>query len=207
MMDDKTLLYAYATASRTICAQTQIEIGSMRLAGNYFLYGGGLVVRPMSSRSGLLGVMEWNDPNLWKEAFAANIREHICFAEDTFGTQFCISDRDGAVYSFNPETGDFDFIATSLKEWAEKLVSDSDFLVGHSFLASWVKTNGPLSPGCRLLPRKPFVLGGEYTTSNFGVCQDVRGMRARAVIANQISDLQDGSKVILVDYNKYMHTF
>ena len=49
----------------------------------------------------------------------------------------------------------------------------------------------------RLLPKVPFILGGQFSIENFYVLNDAEGMQFRASIANQLHDCPDGTKVVL----------
>jgi hypothetical protein len=49
----------------------------------------------------------------------------------------------------------------------------------------------------RLLPKLPFVLGGEYNLDNLYLANSVEGMRFRGSIARQIQNIPDGNKVVL----------
>ena len=57
--------------------------------------------------------------------------------------------------------------------------------------------NGPLLEGLRLIPKTPFILGGEYNVENLFAFDAVKGMRYRADIWKQIRNLPDGASVQL----------
>ena len=55
--------------------------------------------------------------------------------------------------------------------------------------------NGGLSPGDRLVPRVPFVLGGEFEVANVYAIDAALGMQVRGDLAVQLVDLPDGAQV------------
>ena len=84
----------------------------------------------------------------------------LFFAEDAFGGQFAL--RDEHVVTFDPETGEAQALASSIEDWADQLLADFEFLTGQPLAHDWQARNGALPPGERLVPKVPFVLGGEY---------------------------------------------
>lgn len=115
------------------------------------------------------------------------------FAEDVFGGQFCI--KDSKVYTFDPETGSLEYLADDIESWVQILLSDYEVLTGYPLAHQWQKQNGQLPAGKRLLPKLPFVLGGEFVLDNLYLADAVEGMRFRADIASQIKDLPDGAQI------------
>lgn len=115
------------------------------------------------------------------------------FAEDIFGNQFCV--KDDKIYLFDAETSDFEFVANNLEHWAELILAEYDVFTGYKIAHQWQIENGAIPPSYRLVPRIPFVLGGEFSLDNLYLCSSVESMRSRANIANQILDLPDGMKI------------
>lgn len=148
-----------------------------------------------SNCSNEIDLETWNRPDCWKEEYDADLEEYLFFAEDAFGGQFAISNN--VIFRFDPETGELEHFANSIEEWASKILEDYDFETGYSLASEWQKINRPLKKGERLLPKIPFVLGGEYNIENLYASDAVEGMRFRASIARQIRDLPDGAQVKL----------
>ncbi|MBH3414533.1 SMI1/KNR4 family protein [Pseudomonas putida] len=117
------------------------------------------------------------------------------FAEDVFGGQFCI--KDSKVYTFDPETGSLEYLADDIESWVQMLLSDYEVLTGYPLAHQWQKQNGQLPAGKRLLPKVPFVLGGEFVLDNLYLADAVEGMKFRADIAIQIKELPDGAQIRL----------
>lgn len=59
----------------------------------------------------------------------------------------------------------------------------------------WQEQNGQLPVKKRLLPKIPFVVGGEFVLDNLHLVDAVEGMKFRADIASQIKDLPDGAQI------------
>jgi hypothetical protein len=165
----------------------------LRARNGFYAYESALLVRPLQSERPPLGSFEWNASELWKCEYELPT-DCFCFAEDLFGGQYCIS---GAkIRSFNPETGTLDEEWPSLEAWAAEILARRNFRTGHALAHAWQMKNGPLTPGMRLLPKIPFLSGGQYDVENLYAIEDVKGMRLRAHVARQIRDLPDGSQIV-----------
>ena len=86
-------------------------------------------------------------------------------------------------------------ISDSLEGWAEEVLAEYEVLTGHPLAHEWQATSGKLPAGIRLLPKTPFVCGGEFELANLYALSDVEGMTFRASLANQIRDLPDGAEI------------
>jgi hypothetical protein len=56
---------------------------------------------------------------------------------------------------------------------------------------------GQLPAGQRLIPKTPFVLGGQFRVDNLIALEAVEGMNLRSDIWRQIKDLPDGAQIEL----------
>jgi hypothetical protein len=84
---------------------------------------------------------------------------------------------------------------SALHEWAQKVVADVELITGYPVGRKWQSAHGALATGHRLVPKKPFVLGGDYQIKNLYSCEAVAGMRARGNLARQIADVPDGTPI------------
>jgi hypothetical protein len=169
----------------------------MTARNGFYAFESALLVRPAIDRDGpVTDVKSWNSPECWLDAYTFSLPKMRFFAEDIFGEQFAI--KDDSIVRFDPETGDVSAIAPSFEEWAERICTDYSHMTGHSLAHSWQSENGALAPGERLLPRTPFVLGGDYSIDNLQNWNDRKGMRARGFLAAQLRNLPDGSQVSFV---------
>lgn len=142
---------------------------------------------------GDLFIERWNSDDLWRNNYKELDPLGYFFAEDVFGNQFFIKDEN--IFTFDPETGEVEKIAGSLNDWASEIMGDYDFYTGHSLAHDWQKAHGPIPLGSRLLPKIPFVVGGEFEVENLYALNSVEAMKYRASIALQIKDMPDGSKI------------
>ena len=172
----------------------------IRQRNGFYAFESALLFRALDSEIPPIGLRQWNEPDLWKQSYRADLTHLLFFAEDIFGVQFCLGGK--GVGLFDPETGNIKEIAPTLEGWAAWLLKDSRRATGWPFSHFWQLRNGPLRPGTRLLPKKPFVLGGEFVPDNFYALNEVEGMRFRANIANQIKACPDGSSVLLKVINR-----
>ena len=139
------------------------------------------------------GVHEWNTNALWKEEYRGLADGVFCFAEDIFGNQFCISDE--KVCFFNLETAEIEMLSPTIEELSEKILLEFNFMTGYKFAHEWQEVHGRLPVRQRLMPKKPFVLGGAYELPNLIAMDSIRVMKTFGNLARQIHDLPDGSQV------------
>jgi hypothetical protein len=167
----------------------------LSLKNGFYAFDRALHVFPAASQGDEIGVIEWNEPALWRDAYEGAADGPVYFAEDLFGVQFGL--REGAVVRFDPETGESEVIAANLEAWASLVLGDPDYWTGAPVARAWQAEHGPLVPGRRLLPATPFVLGGGYELANFAAIHVVEGMRFRGNVAAQLRELPDGAEVVL----------
>lgn len=191
-------MYASGPAwpSRRAGKASELEAFYGDVGGGYF-WDGSLLVRPLVAlHDQPMDVVAWNERDLWKGRYGVALRSVTCFAEDVFGGQFGLTEG-GNVVRFNPETGETAPFAASLQEWATQVANDADFETGVPVLKSWERAHGRLKSGCRLLPRQPFFLGGDYVAENLVEKRDVDAMLVRAELWEVTRDIPDGSKIVI----------
>ena len=101
------------------------------------------------------------------------------------------------MWRFNPESAAREEFANNLEEWAEKILADYSFETGYQLAHAWQEQNGQLPEGHRLIPKIPFIMGGEYEVDNLFALEAVKAMRYRADIWKQIRDVPDGTPIQL----------
>ena len=168
-------------------------LGMLRIKNGFYAFESALHVFPTHQTPDEVSLRQWNAASLWRGAYPAIPDDCVVFAEDIFGGQFCI--KDSEVHGFEPETGELEYIANNIENWANAILSDYPFVTGFEFGHRWQESNGPIPPRKRLLPKTPFVMGGEYSVENFYVTDSIEGMRLRGNIASQIQDSPDGTPV------------
>lgn len=185
---DASLLSSIATHSE------KQEVESLLGQKNgFYAFEGALHVLSDMGNSEENGIVAWNDRSLWRQDYEGMADSGLFFAEDVFGNQFVL--RDNVVWTFDPETGMSEEMAHGIEDWAEKVLADFGFWTGHPVAHEWQASHGQLPLGARLLPVRPFVLGGEFSVENLRALNDVQGMKYRASLAVQIRDLPDGASV------------
>jgi hypothetical protein len=167
----------------------------LRARNGFFAFESALYVRSIDDNRECLGLASWNAMDGWRREFGESAAGLLFFAEDVFGAQFCVADSGIGV--FDPETGEHELLAETLEGWADRLLSDYRVLTGQPLARSWQVANGPLAPETRLVPFRPFVLGGAFSLDNLSAMRCTEGMRFRAGIARQIRGVPDGAKIRL----------
>lgn len=194
-------------AGQALCSQRSIKetngvsdskwrllLDVLRAKNGFYAFESALHFLPLGELSDGFDLVEWNRVDLWKNAYTGfDLSGLTCFAENVFGDQFCLH-RDQFV-RFDPETGDVELIAKTLDDWAESIISDPDYHLGFALAHRWQEVNGALTKGNRLVPKKPFVCGGDFEVSNLVQMDAVKAMRFRGELATQVRDVPDGSTV------------
>lgn len=152
-----------------------------------------LHVYPSQSTAYEIGLREWNENALWRDSYKDLITDCLFFAEDIFGGQFCI--KKNKIYSFDPETADLEYVSDSIDGWAREIVNNYNFLTGYPLARQWQEINGSIPPKSRLLPKIPFIAGGEFKLENLYLADSIEGMKFRAEIAIQVKNLPEGTQI------------
>jgi hypothetical protein len=160
----------------------------------FYAFESALHVLPLlpDPASGLEG---WNAENLWRGEYKDLANGLLFFAEDVFQNQFCLSAT--RVLRFLAQTGQTEFMADSLESWASLILSDYAAQTGWNLAHEWQAVHGPIPRGKRLMPKIPFIFGGEYTLDNLWVGNPLEGMLFKADLALQTRHLKDGTKIRL----------
>lgn len=165
----------------------------LKLRNGFFAFEGALRFFPSVSVPASYGLGEWNSNSLWRSEYGALVEGCFFFAEDVFGGQFCTqADR---IWTFDPETGAREFVADSLDQWADAVLADYEVLTGHRIAHDWQAMHGELAGRERLIPKVPFVVGGEFQVSNLKAIDAAEGMRSRGNLARQLHSLPDGAQI------------
>ncbi|MGY2442399.1 SMI1/KNR4 family protein [Pseudomonas sp. SDO52101_S400] len=167
--------------------------GMLCRRNGFYALESALHVFPAQSNQHEIGMVDWNESVLWRSDYRGMADGCLFFAEDVFGGQCCI--KDNKIYTFDPETGGVEFLADDIESWAQILLSDYEVLTGYPLAHQWQEQNGKLPAAKRLLPKVPFILGGEFVLENLYLADAVKGMKSRANIANQIKNLPDGAGI------------
>lgn len=162
----------------------------------FFVFAQALLVLPVSKPADpqVPTLVSWNDPEGWRKAYPGLNAEDIYFAMDIFGGQFGIAPN-GVVHVLEPETGEKTHVADSLGSWAGWLLDDAETRTGYPLAEQWQKEFGRLGLGYRLVPRLPFVAGGEFAITNLVPMSAERALRTYAGLTASIRDVPDGATI------------
>ncbi len=168
-------------------------LNMLNTQNGFYALESALHVFPSHSNQHEIGLDDWNSDVLWRSEYQGMADGCLFFAEDVFGGQFCI--KVNKIYTFDPETGALDYLADDIEGWAKAIITDYEVLTGYPLAHQWQENHGQLPAKKRLLPKIPFVAGGEFTLENLYLHGAIEGMKFRADIANQIKDLPDGAQI------------
>jgi len=165
----------------------------LRRKNGFYAFESALHVFPAAPFEKEMTLSRWNSFGLWRHEYGELADKKLFFAEDAFGNQFCLDS--GRVCSFDAETGSSEPVGNTIEEWVGRILADYEVLTGHPLLRQWQTKHGALPIGQRLMPKVPFVLGGQYALENLYSIAAVSGMKTRGNLARQIKDLPDGAQV------------
>jgi hypothetical protein len=176
--------------SNTIFDQSYLNYTSVANGGFYFdrslhLYG-------FCKGPSFHSILEVNE--VFKTEFGIIAEGKFVFGQDVFSNQFAFAEK--GIFFVNVETGDSDFLARDFNDWLELLSEDTEFLTGVKFLKGWESSHPRLQSDQRLCPKKPFVIGGEYSVENLYAQSFPKYMASNANIARQIYGKPDGTRVV-----------
>lgn len=174
--------------------QWELLLEVLVVRNGFYAYESALHFFPLGEKCEGIDLVDWNRMKQWKNAYKKiNFEGVVCFAENIFGDQFCLYKN--GIGRMDAETGEFEPIANTLLEWADAILVDPDYHLGFSLAHSWQENNHPIRPAMRLMPKVPFVCGGEFDVSNLWEVDALKSLQLRGNIATQLHDLSDGSIV------------
>lgn len=200
-------LISIASESLTTTSATETSLNELppglsmllQMRNGFVEFESALVVFPTTESAGVPGIHEWNNLTGWRRHYRAVITDkYICFAQDLFGLQFAIANSD--VVRMNPECGSVIAYAQSIEEWAMRLLENYEEDTAWPLAHVWQMSNGVLAPNMRLLPRVPFVLGGEYVVDNLVAVECHQVMEYWGSLYEAIRDVPDGQSVRLANW-------
>jgi len=167
-----------------------------KIKNGFYAFEASLFFLPFSNNQGVcFKDLNFNDG--WKNCYE-NLLEFYVFALDIFGEQFGIFKE--AIYKFNPETGELNFHSNTFVEWASLLLEDYSYQLGWNIAHEWQIQNKRSLIGYRLLPKKPFVLGGDYIATNMKAVLIKDYLREYIGLYKQIKNHPDGQAIIISNW-------
>lgn len=122
-------------------------------------------------------------------------KEFYYFADNILGDAFCF--HNGKFLKYDFESGEFDSMGSSLETFAETLLSDYNFYTGYSLAKEWQTYYGEIMFDEMLIPKIPFILGGEYKVANLEKSTVLNGLKKKINLYRNLKELCDGEKVQL----------
>lgn len=130
----------------------------------------------------------WND---WlSEKVSAGL---FFFADNILGESFCFYEEKFWKYDF--ESGDLEYISDDFIEFVNKIVQDYNYYSAHSLAQQWQSIHGKIDFDSVLMPKIPFVLGGEYTLDNLYLVNIYDAIEFKIYLNRKIKNLEDGEKI------------
>lgn len=164
-----------------------------RVKNGFYAFESALHVYPWGETGE--GGASLRDRELWRREYGDEVAGLTFFAEDAFGFQFATDGE--AILFFDPETAEREHMAADVEEWAAAVLDDVATYTGFPVMHEWQARNGTISPGHRLAPAIPFVLGGGYDAREMRMAESIHLMRFRADLYRQIKGLPDGARIRL----------
>jgi hypothetical protein len=168
----------------------------LRARNGFAVFESALIAFPTIPVADVPSIFDWNAADGWRSNYLDVLPIcYMCFAHDLFGLQFAISSED--VIRFNPETGEVRRYANSLVGWADRLLDNFEEDTAWPLAHEWQTLHRGLRPDERLLPKQPFVLGGDYVVENLSVvgCRSAMAYWARLYKATR--NVPDGGRISL----------
>lgn len=139
-------------------------------------------------------VERWNTcGSAWSRSFP-QLATHVVFAEDLFGGPFSVDPR-GHVFRTDPEVAETVHYADSLLEWASRIETDPAGELGSGLGIAWQQAVRRLASAERLLPIRPFVLGGDYEVDNLIAVSNGMALSEYVQLARVLRSIPDGQTV------------
>lgn len=121
----------------------------------------------------------------------------LFFANDVFGNLYCFNADKRSIYLLDLESGSMDKFGSTFEDWSENILNDYDYMTGYTIAHDWQKRNGSLKSHERLFPKMPFVFGGEYSTDNLVLKNELEVIDSKYNIYKQIKNIVDGELIVI----------
>ncbi|NBH74968.1 hypothetical protein [Rodentibacter pneumotropicus] len=154
----------------------------------FLAFEGSFRVLPISE-SFSRGFYSWNE-FLAKEL---NLKDMLFFADNILGEGFCI--YKDLFYKYDFESGDLELMGSNLEDFSSTLLSDYNYYTAYSIAKEWQEKNSEILFDEVLLPKLPFVLGGDYSINNLYLCNVRRMIILKSKILDSIKKHNDGDKI------------
>lgn len=158
----------------------------------FFAFESALHVFHHGSGSGT-NLVDWNATDGWRRFYTKLPEALLFFAQDVLCCQFAIGES--GVWRLEPESGSLEQHADTLEQWAERVLADYPVEVAWTLAHEWQASHGPLVEGMRLVPRRPFLLGGDFDVQNLIPMEAAAAMENLGRLYAQVAAIPDGENV------------
>jgi len=146
------------------------------------------------------GVVQWNEPTLWKTCWGEVARDKTCIGEDIFGNQLVCIPETADLLIWDHESGSL-FTLEAPPDVALAAVLEHGI--------DWIEfyKNGSPRIALHRLPdvpdtshlhwTMPLVLGGAVDVNNTSIVERTKHLIGHAMLWQQVRDLPPGTKVII----------
>lgn len=135
----------------------------------------------------------------WKNNYNKNVQNTFFFATDAFGFPYGV--LDGSIVKLNSESGVLERHSENLDKWAEKIIEDYDYETGWSLCRDWqLHKNKRLAVNERLIPKKPFSMGGEFEITNLISMNILEVMENYSKLYLQVKDAKKGQTITIQNW-------
>lgn len=124
-------------------------------------------------------------------------KDLIFFGENCMADVFCLYKN--KFYRYDLELNELENMGEDLNEFSNNILKNYNYYTGYNLHIKWALKNRALLPNEILIPKIPFVLGGEYAEDNLIAIERIKGFSIKIDFQKKISSLQNGEKVKLED--------
>ncbi|QPB41637.1 hypothetical protein [Rodentibacter haemolyticus] len=131
----------------------------------------------------------------WNKFLNFETKEYIFFGDNVLGDGFCTYKN--LFYKYDFESGDLEFMGNTLEDFSKELIINYNYYTGYSIAKQWMETQSVVSFNDVLMPKIPFILGGEYSINNLYMSNIYESIQLKQYIYNKTKESEDGEKIKL----------
>jgi hypothetical protein len=165
-----------------------------RTKNGFLAFESSLLVLPTVEWDSIPSLSTWNAPSGWKSCYESS-NDATFFAMDVFAAQIGITPHE--VIRLDLESGEIEHVARNIDEWSSAVLADYSYHTGWTVAHEWQIDNHPLPNGHRLLPKQPFILGGDYVSDNLIARPLEECIRKLSGLYDAVKNTADGEAVTI----------
>lgn len=173
-----------------------INLLSMR--NGFYAFESALLIYPSQNTKNIIGAYNWNTQFNWHKNYNLSRQKYIFFGSDIFSEQFTLSHK--GIEKFNPETGEMTYLSATIDEFCKLLLEDYNYQTGWAIAHDWQTINAPLIKGKRLIPKRPFILGGSFEAEQMVEIDITSAMQKYCMLYQQTKEAPNGTSVTIQNW-------